>query len=158
MSKPASKRSRDHVGPRASLTASVFVSDDAAKFRTRGLLLLKAGRESSVSVSQNQLSEEDRVRLRVRPGGGGAAGPRGSSAVTDSVGLSLKDVAAVDGLYRIRVPRVSLQAERQAEGYLSTFVRAVRVLRVPGVGGGVGAAAFEPAFLLCSSAPCWSPT
>lgn len=40
-------------------------------------------------------------------------------------------MAAVDGLYRIRVPRVLLQAERQAErlveGYLTTFVRAVRV-------------------------------
>lgn len=40
-------------------------------------------------------------------------------------------MAAVDGLYRIRVPRVFLQAERQAErqaeGYLTTFVRAVCV-------------------------------
>lgn len=40
-------------------------------------------------------------------------------------------MAAVDGLYRIRVPRVLLQAERQAErqaeGYLTTFVRAVCV-------------------------------
>ncbi|TWW70474.1 ER membrane protein complex subunit 10 [Takifugu flavidus] len=78
------------------------LNDDAAKFRPRGVLLLKAGREPSISVSQNQLSEEDRIKL--------------------------KDVAAVDGLYRIRVPRVFLQAERQAErqaeGYLTTFVRA----------------------------------
>uniref|UniRef100_H2RMF2 ER membrane protein complex subunit 10 n=2 Tax=Takifugu rubripes TaxID=31033 RepID=H2RMF2_TAKRU len=79
-----------------------FELDDAAKFRPRGVLLLKAGREPSISVSQNQLSEEDRIKL--------------------------KDVAAVDGLYRIRVPRVFLQAERQAErqaeGYLTTFIRA----------------------------------
>ena len=43
---------------------------------------------------------------------------------------SLQEVAAVDGLYRIRVPRVSLQAdrltERPVEGHLSAFVRAVR--------------------------------
>ncbi|KAK2833048.1 hypothetical protein Q5P01_016937 [Channa striata] len=40
----------------------------------------------------------------------------------------LKEVAAVDGLYRIRVPRVFLQAdrqtERQMEGYVTAFVRA----------------------------------
>lgn len=45
--------------------------------------------------------------------------------------LSPQEVAAVDGLYRIRVPRVSLQAdrqpERQMEGYLTAFVRAVCV-------------------------------
>ena len=44
--------------------------------------------------------------------------------------MSLQEVAAVDGLYRIRVPRVSLQAdrvtERPVEGHLSAFVRAVR--------------------------------
>ncbi|XP_040918035.1 ER membrane protein complex subunit 10 isoform X2 [Toxotes jaculatrix] len=79
-----------------------FEADDVAKFRVRGALLLKAGREPSVSLSQNQLSEEDRTKL--------------------------KEVAAVDGLYRIRVPRVFLQAdrqtERQMEGYLTAFVRA----------------------------------
>ncbi|CAN9505066.1 unnamed protein product [Ophioblennius macclurei] len=79
-----------------------FEVDDVAKFVLRGALLLKAGREPSVSISQNQLSEEDRAKL--------------------------KEVAAVDGLYRIRVPRVFLQAdrqsERQLEGYLTAFVRA----------------------------------
>uniref|UniRef100_A0A3Q3E244 ER membrane protein complex subunit 10 n=1 Tax=Labrus bergylta TaxID=56723 RepID=A0A3Q3E244_9LABR len=79
-----------------------FEVDDVAKFRVRGALVLKAGREHSLSLSQNQLSEEDRVKL--------------------------KEVAAVDGLYRIRVPRVFLQAdrqtERQMEGYLTAFVRA----------------------------------
>lgn len=38
----------------------------------------------------------------------------------------------MDGLYRIRIPRVAVQAERQAErqaeGHLTTFVRAVGVL------------------------------
>lgn len=49
--------------------------------------------------------------------------------LSDLLLLSLQEVAAVDGLYRIRVPRVSLQADRQAErqveGYLTAFVRAV---------------------------------
>ncbi|XP_035511624.1 ER membrane protein complex subunit 10 isoform X2 [Morone saxatilis] len=79
-----------------------FEVDDVAKFKVRGALVLKAGREHSVSLTQNQLSEEDRSKL--------------------------KEVAAVDGLYRIRVPRVFLQAdrqtERQVEGYLTAFVRA----------------------------------
>ncbi|XP_030590761.1 ER membrane protein complex subunit 10 isoform X2 [Archocentrus centrarchus] len=79
-----------------------FEVDDVAKFQVRGALMLKAGREPSVSLSQNPLSEQDRAKL--------------------------KEVAAVDGLYRIRVPRVFLQAdrqtERQMEGYLTAFVRA----------------------------------
>ncbi|KAK9534815.1 hypothetical protein VZT92_007236 [Zoarces viviparus] len=79
-----------------------FEVDEIAKFRVRGALVLKAGREPSVSLTQSQLSEEDRTKL--------------------------KEVAAVDGLYRIRVPRVFLQAdrqtERQMEGYLTSFVRA----------------------------------
>ncbi|KAM6914044.1 ER membrane protein complex subunit 10-like isoform 1-T1 [Lycodopsis pacificus] len=79
-----------------------FEVDDIAKFRVRGALVFKAGREPSVSLTQSQLSEEDRTKL--------------------------KEVAAVDGLYRIRVPRVVLQAdrqtERQLEGYLTAFVRA----------------------------------
>uniref|UniRef100_A0A8D3DBT7 ER membrane protein complex subunit 10 n=1 Tax=Scophthalmus maximus TaxID=52904 RepID=A0A8D3DBT7_SCOMX len=79
-----------------------FEVDDVAKFRVRGALLLKAGREPGVLLNQNQLSEEDRTKL--------------------------KEVAAVDGLYRIQVPRVFLladrQTERQMEGYLTAFVRA----------------------------------
>ncbi|XP_043081875.1 ER membrane protein complex subunit 10 isoform X2 [Puntigrus tetrazona] len=79
-----------------------FEVDDVPKFRLRGALQFRDGRENGVYLSQNQLSEKDRS--------------------------ALKDVAAVDGLYRIRVPRVSLQVdrqtERQSEGYLTTFVRA----------------------------------
>lgn len=130
------------------LMATNFVSvvpDDVAKFRTRGVLLLKAGRETSISLSQNQLSEEDRIKLKVSP-----AAREESARVTSaqqSPGdvvhcyksphvflvnvyrsfLFLQEVAAVDGLYRIRVPRVFLQSERQAEGHLTTFVRAVCV-------------------------------
>ncbi|XP_058626233.1 ER membrane protein complex subunit 10 isoform X2 [Onychostoma macrolepis] len=79
-----------------------FEVDDVPRFRLRGALQFRGGRENGVYLSQNQLSEKERS--------------------------TLKDVAAVDGLYRIRVPRVSLQVdrqtERQSEGYLTTFVRA----------------------------------
>ncbi|XP_063045394.1 ER membrane protein complex subunit 10 isoform X2 [Engraulis encrasicolus] len=80
-----------------------FEIDDEPRFRRRGSLELRAGRESGVTISQSHLSEEDRS--------------------------TLKEVAAVDGLYRIRVPRVSLQVDRQTEkqadgGYLTAFVKA----------------------------------
>lgn len=39
--------------------------DDVAKFQVRGALLLKPGREPSVSLSQNPLSDEDRTKLKV---------------------------------------------------------------------------------------------
>lgn len=41
------------------------VTDDVAKFSVRGALVLKGGREPTVSLSQNQLSEEDRIKLKV---------------------------------------------------------------------------------------------
>lgn len=41
-------------------------ADDAARFRPRGVLLLTAGRDAGVALSQSQLSEEDRARLKVR--------------------------------------------------------------------------------------------
>lgn len=40
-------------------------SDDVGKFQVRGALLLKPGREPSVSLSQNPLSDEDRTKLKV---------------------------------------------------------------------------------------------
>ncbi|KAA8585468.1 hypothetical protein FQN60_004162 [Etheostoma spectabile] len=43
-----------------------FEVDDVAKFRVRGALVLKAGREPSVSLTQSQLSEEDRTKLKAR--------------------------------------------------------------------------------------------
>ncbi|XP_051569529.1 ER membrane protein complex subunit 10-like isoform X1 [Myxocyprinus asiaticus] len=79
-----------------------FEMDDVPRFRLRGALQFRGGRENNVYLSQNQLSDKDRN--------------------------TLKDVVAVDGLYRIRIPRVSLQAdwqtERRSEGYLTAFVRA----------------------------------
>ncbi|KAJ8251056.1 hypothetical protein GJAV_G00216770 [Gymnothorax javanicus] len=79
-----------------------FELDDSVRFRERGVMFLKGGRETAASLSQAQLTEEDRNLL--------------------------KEVAAVEGLYRIRVPRMSLQMdrqiERQGDGYLTAFVRA----------------------------------
>ncbi|XP_069048029.1 ER membrane protein complex subunit 10 isoform X2 [Lepisosteus oculatus] len=81
-----------------------FELDDSPQFGLRGALLLKPGRESGLSLSQNQLTEEERNKLR--------------------------EVAAVDGLYRIRVPRSSVltgltdRHSSQADGYLTSFVRA----------------------------------
>ncbi|XP_026881466.1 ER membrane protein complex subunit 10 isoform X1 [Electrophorus electricus] len=79
-----------------------FEVDDVPRFRLRGTVQVKPGRENVVSFSQMSLSDEDRSLL--------------------------KDVAAVDGLYRVRVPRLSLQADRetdrQPDGHLSAFVRA----------------------------------
>lgn len=54
----------DDVFPVLTLTV-LLVSDDVANFQVRGALVLKAGREPSVSLSQNQLSEEDRSKLKV---------------------------------------------------------------------------------------------
>lgn len=47
------------------LSFVIFFSDDVAKFQVRGALLLKPGREPSVSLSQNPLSDEDRTKLKV---------------------------------------------------------------------------------------------
>ncbi|GLD48952.1 ER membrane protein complex subunit 10 isoform X1 [Lates japonicus] len=57
-----------------------------AKFRKHVSTGAKAD-GSPAPLSQNQLSEEDRIKL--------------------------KEVAAVDGLYRIRVPRFSCRQDRQ---------------------------------------------
>ncbi|XP_029110094.1 ER membrane protein complex subunit 10 isoform X3 [Scleropages formosus] len=83
------------------LTALPLPPDDTPRFRLRGSVQLR-GREPAASLWQNALTEEERAVL--------------------------KEVAAVDGLYRVRVPRVFVQterpSERQAEGYLTAFVRA----------------------------------
>ncbi|KAL4658297.1 ER membrane protein complex subunit 10 [Arapaima gigas] len=99
------KRTAD--GPDAEVTGLTvplehsFELDDVPRFHLRGSLQLR-GREPAVSLWQSPLTEEERALL--------------------------KEVAAVDGLYRVRVPRVSLQTERpvdrQPEGYLTAFVRA----------------------------------
>lgn len=52
----------------------LFLSDDVSRFRVRGALQLRGGRETSVSLSQSQLSEEDRNTLKVGEEGRGRCG------------------------------------------------------------------------------------
>ncbi|KAM5133063.1 ER membrane protein complex subunit 10 isoform 1-T1 [Callospermophilus lateralis] len=75
-----------------------FETDDSARFRKRGSLLWNQ-QDGTLSLSQRQLSEEERGRLR--------------------------DVAALNGLYRVRVPRQpGVPDGSEAGGYVSSFVPA----------------------------------
>uniref|UniRef100_A0A8D2I8J2 ER membrane protein complex subunit 10 n=1 Tax=Urocitellus parryii TaxID=9999 RepID=A0A8D2I8J2_UROPR len=90
-----------------------FETDDSAHFRKRGSLLWNQ-QDGTLSLSQWQLSEEERGRLWV--------------------------VAALNGLYRVRVPRQpGVPDGSEAGGYVSSFVPA---LRPPGTAPGPETAAF----------------
>ncbi|XP_020015613.2 ER membrane protein complex subunit 10 isoform X2 [Castor canadensis] len=94
----AEGRDSEGCGTVGLLLEHSFEIDDSAHFRKRGSLLWNQ-QDGTLSLSQRQLSEEERGRLR--------------------------DVAALNGLYRIRVPRRPGTPDGpEAGGYVSSFVPA----------------------------------
>ncbi|XP_074076232.1 ER membrane protein complex subunit 10 isoform X2 [Macrotis lagotis] len=83
-------------GPAGLLLEHSFETDDSTHFRKRGSLTW--GADGTIALSQRQLTEDERGRLR--------------------------DVAALNGLYRVRVPRKPGLAEGAAAGHVSSFVPA----------------------------------
>ncbi|KAM4643700.1 LOW QUALITY PROTEIN: ER membrane protein complex subunit 10 [Amazona ochrocephala] len=80
-----------------------FEPDDAPRFRRRGTLTWTPGPELGLSLAQKQLTEEERNQLR--------------------------EVAARDGLYRVRIPRGAPGAgEDPAGSHVTSFVRACALL------------------------------
>ncbi|XP_051846274.1 ER membrane protein complex subunit 10 isoform X1 [Antechinus flavipes] len=85
-------------GPAGLLLEHSFETDDSVHFRKRGSLTWNV-QDGTVSLTQRQLTEDERGRLR--------------------------DVAALNGLYRVRVPRKPGATEGPATaGHVSSFVPA----------------------------------
>ncbi|XP_072348370.1 ER membrane protein complex subunit 10 [Scyliorhinus torazame] len=73
-----------------------FEFDDSIQYKKRGTFLWRPGRENTLTLTQTQLTEDERIKLR--------------------------DMASTDGLYRIRIPR-KLGSESSISDYVSSFVR-----------------------------------
>ncbi|XP_073426927.1 ER membrane protein complex subunit 10 isoform X1 [Dendrobates tinctorius] len=74
-----------------------FELDDSISYKKRGLLIWGPAADHSVSILQKQLTEDERNKLR--------------------------DIANLNGLYRIRIPR-KLGVTEESHEYVTSFVRA----------------------------------